>query len=178
LSQKAWAELLHARPDLREAYRSVEGGVTDASDIWHPEMEQAVQKGQTIRSDRAGDGEKLTVAIPIKVRGNVIGVLDTYKPGAAGDWTPEEVALLETLTEQLGTALESARLYEDTQRGAARERLSAQITAHMRETLDVDVVLQTAVREISAALGLVALDVRLGAEAETTQDGVPSLSEQ
>jgi GAF domain-containing protein len=121
------------------------------------------------------ENTKSNLAAPVKVRDHVIGVVDAHK--AEGAWTPEEIVLVESLTEQMGVALESARLYEDSQRGAARERLSAQVTAHMRETLDVDAVLQTAVREISAALGLVALDVRLGAEAETTKDGVPSLSE-
>ena len=40
----------------------------------------------------------------------------------------------------------------------------------MRETLDVETVLRTAVREIGQALGLAALDVRLGTETELTDE--------
>jgi GAF domain-containing protein len=50
--------------------------------------------------------------------------------------------------------LERARLHEETQRRAARERLTSEVTARMRETLDMDSVLKTAVREMREALGL------------------------
>jgi GAF domain-containing protein len=43
---------------------------------------------------------------------------------------------------QLGLALESARLYQDTQRRAAQEQLVGEVTSRMRETLDVEKVLQ------------------------------------
>lgn len=66
---------------------------------------------------------------------------------------------METLAGQLGMALESARLYRDTQRRAAQERLVGEVTARMRQTLDVNAVLDTAVDEIVRALGLEALDV-------------------
>jgi GAF domain-containing protein/HAMP domain-containing protein len=172
LAQRAWSELLRAGQDV--GFYSTGRAVTPTQGDWQPEMIQAAQTGRSVTGN--GTGEP-ALAIPLKVRDQVIGVLDLRKDSPDKTWTDEEKRLVEALAEQLGVALESARLYEDTQRGAARERLSAQVTAHMRETLDVDAVLQTAVREISAALGLVALDVRLGAEAETTQDGVPSLSE-
>jgi len=152
LSQRAWIELIRARPDLREAYRSAVDGVTDATDIWHPEMEQAVRKGQTIRAEGTGDGTRLPLAVPIKVRGHVIGVLDTFKPQDR-DWTPEEIATLEMLADQLGVALESARLYQDTQRRAAREQLTREITDKMRRAVDMDTLLRTTVQEMAAALG-------------------------
>jgi GAF domain-containing protein len=102
------------------------------------------------------------------VRGQVIGVVDARKPEDGGEWTAEQTTLLETMTEQLGVALESARLYQDARRRAARERLTGEVTARMRETLDLEAVLTTATREISEALDLAALDVRLGTQAELT----------
>ena len=118
-----------------------------------------------MREGRAVPGEygsSATVAIPIKVRDQVIGVLDAYKPSGAGMWTAEEVALLRTLNDQLGAALESARLHQETQRRAARERLTTEVTARMRETLDIETVLQTAIREIGDALHLARIQVRMG----------------
>ena len=50
----------------------------------------------------------------------------------------------------------------------------ADVTARMRETLDVDVVLQTAVAEMAKALDLPKVEVRLGygmAAAVPPQDG-------
>jgi hypothetical protein len=62
----------------------------------------------------------------------------------------------------LAQALDGTRLYQDAQRRAAQDRLVGEVTARMRETLDIDVMLQTAIREIGNALGLAEVEVRLG----------------
>ncbi len=150
LSREAWAGLLRVRPDL--GFRSTEQGVTSAEDVWRPEMEEAIREGKTVQANGTGGDTRLPLAIPIKVRGQVVGVLDTYKPNDAGVWTPEEVTLLETIAEQLGVALESARLFEETRRRAWREQLISQITARIREASDVEGVLRTAAEELGRAL--------------------------
>jgi hypothetical protein len=58
-------------------------------------------------------------------------------------------------------AAENLRLLEETQQRAARERLLVGITSRVRETLDVDTVLQTAIREIGQALKLAEVEVRM-----------------
>jgi GAF domain-containing protein len=173
LSQQAWTELLSSRKEW--GYRYTRKAVTPTKGDWHTEMLQAIQSGQSVHE--TGTGEP-TLAVPLKVRDQVVGALRFSKGAEGGDWLPDEISQLQTLAEQVSVALDSARLYQDIQRRAARERLTAQVTARMRQTLDLDAVLQTAVREISSALGLVALDVHLGTEAETIQDSVPSLSKQ
>jgi GAF domain-containing protein/HAMP domain-containing protein len=160
MSREAWGEMVRARPDL--GFRSTEHGILPAGQVWRPEMEQAVQLGQTIQG---GHGlENLPLAVPIKVRGDVVGVLDTQRPADAGPWSAEEVALLETVADQLGLALESARLYQDTQRRAAQERMIGEVTARMRETLDIEAVLKTATNELYQALDLDQIEIRLGME--------------
>jgi GAF domain-containing protein len=121
-------------------------------------MEKALRDGHTVRSsdlqrvdDPAVGGQSL--AVPIKVRGHVVGVLDTYKPEDAGGWTSEEIAMLEEITAQLGAALESARLYQVTQRRAARERLTREITDELRRATSPELVVQTAVDELFRVLG-------------------------
>jgi GAF domain-containing protein len=105
------------------------------------------------------------LAIPVKVRGSVIGVIDTAKPAESGQWTPEEIVLAETLADQLGTALESARLYQDTQRRAAREQLTREITDNIRSAVSVEDALQRAIRELGRALGA-EMVARIGTEDE------------
>ncbi len=167
LSRQAWTELLKARIDT--GYRSTKYGVTDAGDIWRPEMEQAFKEMRTVQADRAADGPILPLAVPIKVRGQTIGVVDTHKSSEAGDWTPQEVALMESLAEQLGVALESARLYQDTQRRATRERMIGEIANRMRQSLDMETILGTTAEEIYQALGLEEVTIRL-----VSDDGNPS----
>ncbi|MCD4737737.1 MAG: GAF domain-containing protein [Anaerolineae bacterium] len=167
LSREAWGELLHTKRELGARYDP--RAILPLDGRWREEMKLAVKEKRAIfdAEDRLD-----TVAVPLTVRGQVIGVLDAHKPGDGGVWTPEEIALLETLTEQLSLALESARLYEDTQRRATREQLVSEVTARMRESLDMDTVLQTAAREIRQVLGLHDISIRL--EDVTGPDQAPA----
>lgn len=158
MSRESWGKLLGAQPDL--VYRGDAQGIARTGDVWRPEMERALQGGEPVQIPDPESGAN-ALAVPIKVRGSVIGVLDTYKPAAAGGWTAEEIALLETLTDQLGVALEGARLYQEAQRRAARESLTGDITDRMRRAPDVEGIVQAAVDELFAVLGTSRAFVRL-----------------
>jgi Arc/MetJ family transcription regulator len=77
------------------------------------------------------------------------------------------------LVDQLGTALESARLYQDTQRRATREQLTRQMTEEMQRATDIDNLVQNAMQQLRAALSASRLVVHLGTEDElrTRLDG-------
>ena len=158
LSREAWERLLRARPNLGQRYDPQ--SILPPDGRWREEMRLAMQEGETVLDKGK---PSVTLATPIKVRGHVIGVIDAHKPNDADEWTPEQITLLETLTEQLGVALESARLYQDTQRRAARERLTREITDKMRRATDVDGIVQTVVDELFNVLGASRTFVRLGA---------------
>jgi GAF domain-containing protein/HAMP domain-containing protein len=170
LSREAWAKQIHARRAL--GVMSDERGVMPADDAWQPWAETALRRGETTFGQDSTPG----LATPVKVRGHVIGVIDAQKPEDAGEWTPEEIAVLETITEQLGAALESARLFEETsaerdrtalllreiQAHARREALIREITGKVRATTDLETILQTTVTEVSKALGTNHGAIRLG----------------
>ncbi|MBN2389395.1 MAG: substrate-binding domain-containing protein [Anaerolineae bacterium] len=165
LSREAWQTLLQTRPDL--SYVCDERGIVPATDAVEPHMRVASQIGEAVV---ATDDER-AVALPIKVRDQVIGVINVHKP-EQGAWTEEQIAVLDTLTEQLGVALESARLYQDSQRRAAREQLVGQVTARMRESLEMETVLRTAVSEMRQALGLEGVIVQLARPEVESDAGV------
>jgi GAF domain-containing protein len=121
-------------------------------------MKLALQERRAI-SGRAGPAA--TLSIPLKVREQVIGVIDAHKPEGTGNWTEEEAALLQTLVDQLAVALDSARLYQDTQRRAVQDRVISQVTTRIRESLDVRRVLETATDELYESLGLDKVIIRL-----------------
>ena len=158
LTRAAWQDLLEARSDL--AFASGERGVFSFQ-TWEPQMKEAMRTGERVVSSEDNEDEAAQVlALPIRVRDEVVGVIDGRKPGDVG-WTEGEIDLLETLTEQLGMALESARLYQDSQQRAAREQIVSEITGRMRETLDLETVLKTAADEMRQALELPEVSVRL-----------------
>jgi hypothetical protein len=69
--------------------------------------------------------------------------------------------LYEALSDQAMLALERARLLEETQRRAARDRTVSQVTARMRQSLDTEAILRTAANEMRQALGLNRLVIRV-----------------
>ncbi|MEA3376650.1 MAG: GAF domain-containing protein [Chloroflexota bacterium] len=153
-TREAWTEMLRFRPTV--GFHSDDRGVRDAGDIWRPEMEEALRTGQTVTGEtpEASEGYegRVVLAVPVRVAGQVIGVVDTYKPASAGAWTPAEVETLESLADQLGASLESARLHQETQRRAARDRLVSEISARLRASMNPDTVLKTTVRGLGQAL--------------------------
>ncbi|MBN1876226.1 MAG: PAS domain S-box protein [Anaerolineae bacterium] len=148
---------------LREAARLAPGyqfdqiDVRPVDDVWTPKIEQAVQESTLIPPS----SEDSVAVAPLTVRGEIIGALGVYDDPQR-ELAPDELDLLQEILEQGSLALESARLYQDSQRRAAREQLVGEVTAHIRETLDVDKVLQTALREIAEAMGASKAEVRLG----------------
>ena len=163
LSREAWQELLSARSAW--GYRYARQAISAAEGDWDAAMREAARTGQTIRATTpAGDNgaEIPMLAIPIQQRGKVVGVLKFRKDHPDETWTAEEITVLEDLIEQLGVALESARLYEDTQRRAAFERVTGEIASRFRESLDVDRILQTAASEFQEVLNLDTVEVRVG----------------
>lgn len=168
LSSGAWAELLSSRAAV--GFRSDEHGTQKLSqpevvEARRPELEQVMRQGRPSWDEIVGAQSKQALAVPIKLGDQVIGVLDTYKSTQTGTWTTGQVALLEEIANQLGLALESARLYETTQQRAMRDRLVAEVAARMRETLDVETVLKTAIEDIYQALGLEEATIYLNPEA-------------
>ena len=156
LTQQAWLDLLHRQPG--RGYRYEAQSVRPATGDWAPEMIQAVHEGALVERRGAGD---VTVALPLRVRGQVIGVLHVSTGEADAEWTDEQTTLLQTVAEQLGLALEGARLYEGTQRSAARERTVADVGTRVRASLDLETMLRTAASEMRQALNLGDLVIRL-----------------
>jgi len=88
--------------------------------------------------------------LPLRVRGQVLGQIIAHKAGRT--WTAEENMILETLMAQLEQALDSARLYEVTQRRALREQLTREITDNIRASLTVEEAMRRAVQEVARVL--------------------------
>ena len=117
-------------------------------------------------------GGRAFVNLPLHAAGRIIGFVHVYR-AEPGPFSPVSIRLYETLADQAAVALEGARLLDEAQRRAAREQTLSRATARMRETLDADTVLRTAVTEIAGALGLAALDLRLAVGGDATDGTTP-----
>jgi hypothetical protein len=121
---------------------------------WLPQMQRAASSGALVAE---GDG----VAMPLVINRQVVGALGGQHPDGR-PWTEEELSLIEDVTGQLAQTIESLRLFDDVQRRAVQERLVGEVTTRIRESLDMETVLKTAVREMRRSLGLDKITIHLG----------------
>ena len=165
LGRESWARLSRAQAGL--GYYSDEHGVSpvtegtprEADGPWPLGIDAATKASGAVVT--AEDAE--TALVPIKVRDEVIGVIDARKPQGTGRWTADEIGVLEALTDQLGVALEGAQLFREARRHAAHEEAVRRVTDEMRRGLDIESILQTTVAELGRVLGVPRAYVRLGA---------------
>ncbi len=161
LSRQAWLELLD-QTDLGVVASDAFDFQT-ITDTWTHQMRQTTSTGEITQH---GDD---TIHIPIILRGQTLGVVRLRKPEGAGNWSNEEINFMDSLVDQLETALEAARLYSDTQIQAGRERLTHEITDKLHRSLDIDTLMQTFLQEISAALDASGAFVQLSTETESPE---------
>ncbi len=170
LSRQAWTEFLSSQ--TRQGYGLVGQSVVPVEGSWQPEMVLALRTGEAVvgeggSSDNPKDDDAASVlALPLKVREDVIGALSLHKHPDEEGWTSAEIDLVQRLVDQVGTTLESARLFQETRRRAAREQAIRRITEQMRRSVDVETILQDTIAEVARALGVPRAYVRLGTESD------------
>lgn len=93
-----------------------------------------------------------TIRIPIVTRGHTIGMLRLTKPPHTQPWTPEEISDVESLSDQISSTLDSARLYNEAQQRAAREQTIGEITTSITAVTEIDDIIRETVTQLGNAL--------------------------
>jgi GAF domain-containing protein/HAMP domain-containing protein len=90
------------------------------------------------------------IEVPIRLRGQTIGIVNLrLQSGGAPEVT---VSMIQQIADRLATALENARLLEDSMRRADKERAIGEITTKISASVNMRNVLQTAVEELGRAI--------------------------
>jgi PAS domain S-box-containing protein len=167
--RERWAKFVPARAaPLHERTRP---DVAPLGNGIPPEVERAMQERKmVVQSSGDGGSEHAAMVAPITLRGEVIGALGLHETEGGRRWTDDEIALIESVADQIALAIENVRLLEETQRRAQRERLVADITAKVRASSDMETILRTAVQELGSALGTDRAFIRLGAGTQVAEE--------
>ena len=115
------------------------------------------------------------VMAPLHTRGEAFGTITMEVADSERQFDEDELRLLEQIGLQISAAIEVARNFEHTANRAEYERLIGEMTSRIRETLDVETMVKTAVKEVQQALSLPEVVIRLGLPSTqgTTPGNIP-----
>jgi GAF domain-containing protein len=156
MSAEAWEELLHSRGTW--GYRFIGDRIVSVENEWATETTRAIREAQPIRQ---ADGTEMTLALPIEVGDTVVGAISFRRESGEGAWDEAQVDLLQSLTDRLGQALDSARLLNESRQRAAREERINQIASRLADAVDVDTMLRATVRELGSLPGVLEASVHM-----------------
>ena len=154
----AWEEFLLVRQ--RTAFEYDRPGASVQDDELGPEVQRVLTEPQLAIPNPGEISTGSAVVAPISLHDQVIGVLGLHEEQDRS-FSDEEIGILRAVSEQIGLMLDNARLFEQARSSAARERTVREITAKMRENLDVDTVLRVAAEQMRGALGLREVTIEL-----------------
>jgi GAF domain-containing protein len=117
-----------------------------------PDIKDVFETGQTVIHPGNDNQENSSMAVPIVLRGETIGVIQLQEIGANREWSDDEIATAQAVADQVAIALENARLFEQTVRRAERERKVLEITSKIRSTNDPQQMIRVALEELQGAL--------------------------
>ncbi len=137
-------------------------GIASLDDQPLPAADLAAATGETVAITGDDGQTPATLAVPLKLHGQTIGVLGFQKTEPGSIWTEDETALVEVVADEIAGALESARLFDDAQQRAWREQTVSQITAHIQSSSSIADILRTTAEELGRTLGVSRTIVRLG----------------
>ncbi len=107
---------------------------------------------------KASQAETSQIVVPIELRGERIGSLLVQSP-AREEMNQDQIDLIKAVAERVAISAENARLFDETNRRAERERAVSEITGKIRSVNDPQTMIQIAIEELRNALGATRVEV-------------------
>ncbi len=153
-TRRAWREYLNYQ---RQRVLTSKAGTYTAAD--HVTLRQKAIETQEPAIGATTERNTRPFAVPIKLRGQIIGAVDWEVPES--EFNNEKVQLAVELVSRLAITLDNARLFQSSQRAIDRERLVNEITSKLTGYTDIEEILRTAVREVGQALRAPQVEISL-----------------
>lgn len=170
LTRQAWSDYLQTERGVRSITLAGRDFVNE--DDWTPRMIEARRRRRPI-SEKMDD--KIITAVPIELRGEVVGVVEIESPATQDSDDLRE--MMQTVSQRLAISIENARLFEETQETTAQEQRVGEIVAQYQSAETVDELLKVTLKGLAETLGAQEGSIRLGdvsSAASPTTDGASS----
>ncbi len=142
-STSAWADLESDRA-LNYVYDRID--VTQVEKLSAPALNMSLAQGETValvESDTVSKkGQDKTLVTPIRLQDQIVGALGIQETNGGRGWSPNEIALIEAVSDQVALALENARHFAETQKSAQQRQTLNELARSLAARLDVDSVLE------------------------------------
>ncbi len=151
--QQEWQKTAETNQDRSVIF--TEQGIQYADRMVTDEISNVLKTGFPLVINQNGEtSDEIQMVIPITLRGQTIGVIKVKDQKAIKQyWSEEELNSVQAIAENVGLALENARLFEQTMRRANREQKVVEITGKIRSTNNPQEMVQIAMQELKKALG-------------------------
>jgi GAF domain-containing protein len=101
-----------------------------------------------LRAERLPSSAENTITVPLTLRGQKIGSISFARKGN-GAINKSDEDLIAEVANQAGLAIDNIRLLEDATQRAKQEQIVGKLAGRFSQSLDIDTLLQTAVRELA-----------------------------
>jgi GAF domain-containing protein len=101
-----------------------------------------------LRAERLPSSAENTITVPLTLRGQKIGSISFARKGN-GAINKSDEDLIAEVANQAGLAIDNIRLLEDATQRAKQEQIVGKMAGRFSQSLDIDTLLQTAVRELA-----------------------------
>jgi GAF domain-containing protein len=144
----------------------------DQMDVWYREqtaeswtqmLDRRKELGETFVKDghiREGASTDHTLQTKIELRGKMLGSLN-LQGLRSGEWSEEDLEILEAVSNEVANALEQARLIEEINRKVIQLQAAAEIARSASSILELDALLSRAVSLISERFGYYQISIFL-----------------
>jgi GAF domain-containing protein len=154
LSKNAWEEYLGGKQEQPGVILAEDEPRISAN--WTDEMVEAVNEQRPVTRR---EGERRVTAVPIVLRGEVLGAIEVESDEVRESDLAE---MVQAVAQNLATSLESARLFEEAQEATAQEQRINAITEKYQSAATVDDLLKITMDELSRTLGAAEGAIRVG----------------
>ncbi len=117
------------------------------------DLRRQLDNGKPIILTAEGSPARQTLLVPLMIRNQTIGVIGLEQENPNQAWTEEQIAVAEAAANRAGLTLENARLLEESQRRAVKERAIFESTTRIGSALNMENILQATAEELERVLG-------------------------
>ena len=129
------------------------------------------QQGNIIKTNNIDTITKLhnsssTALIPVKISNQTIATLKCVKKHGNEKWNKDELESLQKIANQLAIAITSSKLKNQIEKIQKQSNISSDISSELRKSVDIETLLQNAVKKIGSSFSANNVSIRLISESQ------------